>query len=108
MFLGRIKGHVVATAKDPAIKGQRLLVVEPLKVAYADEDAAARTGGGGRFEVTGRAIVAMDTIGACDGQLVLIVQGSSARMADGMGKTPTDAVVVGIVDEAVVSGERIV
>lgn len=109
MFLGRVKGHVVATAKDPAIKGRKLLVIEPLKVAYDDDDAGACTaGGGGRFEVTGRAIIAMDTIGAGEGQLVLIVQGSSARMVDGMKKTPTDAVVVGIVDEAVVSGERIV
>ena len=109
MFLGRVKGHVVATAKDPSIKGQRLLVVEPLKVAYSDDDAGARTaGGGGRFEVTGRAIVVMDTIGAGEGQLVLIVQGSSARRAEGMKETPTDAVVVGIVDEAMVCGEKIV
>lgn len=108
MFLGRVKGHVVATAKDPAIKGQRLLIVEPLKVVYADADAAARSaGGGGRFEVTGRAIVTMDRLGAGEGQLVLIVQGSSARMAEDMGKIPTDAVVVGIVDEAVVAGKKI-
>ena len=109
MFLGRVKGHVVATAKDPAIRGQRLLVIEPLKVAYADDEAAARsTGGGGRFEVTGRAIVALDRLGAGEGQLVLIVQGSSARLAQDMGKMPTDAVVVGIVDEAVVCGSRVV
>lgn len=109
MFLGRVKGHVVATAKDPAIRGQRLLVVEPLKIAYADADEAARSvGGGGRFEVTGRAIVAMDRLGAGEGQLVLIVQGSSARLVSDMGKMPTDAVVVGIVDEAVVCGSKVV
>ena len=108
MFLGRVKGHVVATAKDPSIKGYKLLVVEPLKVDYDDQAMAANTkGGGGRFEVTGRAIVAMDTIGAGEGQLVLIVQGSSARMAEGCHKTPTDAVVIGIVDEAVIAGKRV-
>lgn len=108
MFLGRVKGHIVATAKDPSMRGQRLLIVEPLKVAYADNDAAARTdGGGGVFEVTGRAIIAMDSVGAGEGQLVMIVQGSSARMAEGLNKVPTDAVVLGIVDEAVVSGQRI-
>ena len=109
MFLARVKGHVVATAKDPAIKGQRLLIVEPLKVDYDDTQAAAnqRGEGGGRLDVTGRAIVAMDHIGAGEGQLVLIVQGSSARMAEGLNKVPVDAVIIGIVDEAVVMGQRV-
>ena len=108
MFLGRVRGHVVATAKDPSIRGQRLVIVEPLKVEYDDEAAAA--GGeqtGGRFEITGRAIVAMDPIGAGEGQLVLIVQGSSARMAEGCNKLPTDAVIIGIVDDAVVMGKKV-
>ncbi len=112
MFLGRVRGHIVATAKDPAIKGRKLLLVEPLKVEYDDPSEAAnaegRPAGRGRFEVTGRAIVALDSIGAGEGQLVLIVQGSSARMASDCQKVPTDAVVVGIVDEAVVMGRRIV
>jgi len=109
LFLARVKGHVVATAKDPAIKGQRLLIVEPLKVDYDDTRAAASQPGegGGRLDVTGRAIVAMDHIGAGEGQLVLIVQGSSARMAEGLNKVPVDAVIIGIVDEAVVMGQRV-
>ena len=111
MFLGRIKGHVVSSAKDTSVIGQRLMIVEPLKVAYDDPStagqASSKNGGGGRFEVTGRAIIAMDNLGAGEDQLVLIVQGSSARMAQGMSKVPTDAVVVGIVDEAVVMGKRV-
>ena len=111
MFLGRVQGHIVATAKDPAMSGAKLLMVEPLKVNYDDPSSAAnkggKSGGGGRFEPTGRAIVAMDTLGAGEGQLVLIVQGSSARMAEGCGKMPTDAVVVGIVDEANVMGQTV-
>ena len=108
MFLGRIKGHVIATAKDPAIRGHKLLIVEPLKVDYDDAAAAANgSGGGGRFEVTGRAIVVMDRIGAGEGQLVLITQGSSARLAEGCQSVPTDAIVVGIVDEAMISGQQI-
>jgi len=107
VFLARVKGHIVATQKDPAIKGRRLLVIEPLRVDYDDPATAGGATGGGRFEVTGRAIVAMDTLGAGEGQLVLIVQGSSARMAEGMNKTPVDAMVVGIVDEAVVMGQRV-
>ena len=128
MFLARVKGHVVITQKDPAMRGYKLLVVEPLRVDYADADAAkghegqpppqpspargegagAPTGGGGgTFQVTGRAIVAVDTIGAGEGQLVLITQGSSARMAEGFNKAPVDAVIVGIVDEAMVMGRRV-
>ncbi len=111
MFLARVQGHIVATAKDPGINGMKLLMVEPLKVRYDDPEAAANTGGsaggGGAFEATGRAIVALDTIGAGEGQLVLIVQGSSARMAEGCGKCPTDAVVVGIVEQAHVMGRSI-
>ncbi|MCX5661698.1 MAG: EutN/CcmL family microcompartment protein [Planctomycetota bacterium] len=108
MFLGRVKGHIVATAKDPSFKGQKLLIVEPLKVDYDDPGSAGGASGGGTFGVTGRAIVAIDTMGAGEGQLVLIVQGSSARLAEGFNKLPVDAVVVGLVDEAVVMGKRIV
>ncbi len=98
MFLARVKGHVVATAKDESMNGHKLLIVEPLKIAYGETD---------RFEPTGRAIVSMDHLGAGEGQLVLIAQGSSARMAEGLSKVPTDAVVIGIVDEAVVNGQKI-
>ncbi|MEX0886339.1 MAG: EutN/CcmL family microcompartment protein [Phycisphaeraceae bacterium] len=111
MFLGRVKGHVVTTAKDPSMRGRKLLVIEPLKVEYDNPDRAAAPApgeGGGRFEITGRAIVALDMIGAGEGQLVLIVQGSSARMAEGCEKLPTDAVVIGIVDEAVLNGKKLV
>ena len=106
MFLGRVMGHVVATAKDPSMTGTRLVVIEPLKVDYADADAAANAGEttGSSFSPTGRAIVAIDKLGAGKGQLVLIVQGSSARMAEGCNTLPTDAVVVGIVDELRVEG----
>ncbi len=106
MFIARVKGHVVATAKDPAMRGRKLLIVEPLKVEYPDADGAdAKVGG--RFEATGRAIVAMDAIGAGVGQLVLIVQGSSARMADGCNKLPVDAVVVGLIDAAEIMGKSV-
>jgi len=111
MFLGRVKGHIVSTQKDPSMKGCKLLVIEPLRVDYVDASTAGKEGigavGGGSFEVTGRAIIVVDTIGAGEGQLVLITQGSSARMAEGFKSTPIDAVVIGIVDEAVVMGKRV-
>lgn len=107
MFIARVKGHVVATAKDPSIKGRKLLILEPLKVDY-DDPASAAGNSGGTFAPTNRAIIAIDSIGAGEGQLVLVTQGSSARLAEGCNKVPTDAVVIGMVDEAVVMGKRIV
>ncbi len=103
MFLGRVKGQVVSTVKDDALRGAKLLIVEPLKVEYDDAALAANGGStpaNGRYAVTGRAIVAIDRIGAGIDQVVLITQGSSARLADGCDKMPTDAVIVGVVDEA--------
>ena len=97
MMLARVQGHVVASQKDAQIVGTKLLVVEPLKVVFGE-------GGGGTYEPTGRALVAVDRIGAGEGQLVLLVQGSSARMVDGCSKMPVDTVVVGLIDEAVVAG----
>jgi len=86
MQLGRVKGHVVATAKLERLKGQKLLLVEV---------AAARQEG---LEWTGRYLVCVDSVGAGEGEFVLVVSGSSARIAAGMKDMPTDAVIVGIVD----------
>jgi microcompartment protein CcmK/EutM len=99
MFLARVTGHVVATQKDKALGGQKLMVVEPLNVKYDESSKPASLGN------TGRAIVAIDVVGAGDGQLVLVVQGSSARMTEQTKNMPADAVIVGIVDSAVYAGK---
>ncbi len=100
MFLARVAGHVVATAKDRSLNGQKLFVVEPLNVKYdAETNRPAALGN------TGRAIVAIDAVGCGEGQLVLIVQGSSARMTEQTKNLPADAVIVGIVDSAVFAGK---
>lgn len=104
MFIGRVQGHVVSSAKDKAIIGHKLLMIEPLKIGYSKSGGADKASG---FEPTGRAIVALDRVGAGEGQLVLITQGSSARMAQGCGEAPIDAVVVGIIDEAIADGSRL-
>lgn len=100
MFLGRVTGHVVATQKDKVLSGQKLFVVEPLNVKY--EEGTAKPASLGN---TGRAIVAIDVVGAGEGQLVLVVQGSSARMTEQTKNLPADAVIVGIVDTAVFAGK---
>ena len=101
MFLGRVTGHVVATQKDRSLNGQKLLVVEPLSVKY-DESNKTKPASLGN---TGRAIVALDVVGCGEGQLVLVVQGSSARMTEQTKELPADAVIVGIVDSASYAGQ---
>src|SRR6201746_821034 len=100
MFLARITGHVVATQKDKSLNGQKLFVIEPLNVKYDEETQKPASLGN-----TGRAIVAIDAIGAGEGQLVLVVQGSSARMTEQTKNLPADAVIIGIVDSAVFAGK---
>ena len=100
MFLARVTGNVVASQKDKTLNGQKLLVVEPLNVKY-DEGSQKPASLGN----TGRAIVAIDVVGAGDGQLVLVVQGSSARMTDVTKNLPADAIIVGIVDSAEYAGK---
>ena len=85
MVLARIVGTVVATRKDPRLVSTKLLLARPV-------DARDRS----RFE--GGYLVAVDTVDAGVGETVLIVSGSSARMASGMKDCPVDAAVVGIVD----------
>jgi ethanolamine utilization protein EutN len=102
MFLARVTGQVVATQKDKSLNGQKLLVVEPLNVKYEESAATPTPASLGN---TGRAIVAIDVVGCGEGQLVLVVQGSSARMTDITKTMPADAAIVGIVDSATYAGK---
>lgn len=83
MLLARIVGTVVATRKDERLVSSKLLVARPIDPAGKPE---------------GTYLVAVDTVDAGVGETVLIVSGSSARMASGMKDCPVDAAVVGIVD----------
>ncbi len=89
MFLARVTGSVVATQKVDAMVGQKLLVVEPLRVDEKDQSS---------LKGTGRTFICVDTVGCGEGEIVLIVQGSSARMTPETGKLPVDAAIIGIVD----------
>ncbi len=85
MFLARVAGTVVATRKDPRLEGLKLLLVVPFDPDGNDE---------------GGYVVAVDTVNAGYKEMVLVVRGSSARMADGMDERPVDASIIGIVDTA--------
>ena len=88
MLLAKIVGTVVATRKDPRLVSSKLLVARQI-------DPRGKPEGG--------YLVAVDTVDAGVGETVLIVSGSSARMAAGMKDCPIDAAVVGIVDAVEIS-----
>jgi len=89
MFLAKITGNLTATQKVPSMRGQKLFIVEPLRV---DEQAQ------NELKSTGRTFIAVDTVGAGEGEVVLIVQGSSARFTDETKVLPIDCAIIGIVD----------
>jgi len=98
MFLARVEGSVVATKKDASMSGRKLLVVRPQLVD--DKDPT-------KFRPGANTIVAVDSVGAGIGELVLFCQGSSARLAHNLKDAPVDAVVIGIVDVVDVLGKQI-
>jgi microcompartment protein CcmK/EutM len=65
------------------LEGQKLLIVRPINPRGEDEAGY---------------LVAIDTVGAGYRERVLVVSGSSARMAEGMKDKPVDAAIVGIID----------
>lgn len=89
MFIGRITGSLVATQKVDSMVGQKLLIVEPLRVNEKDKSD---------LQPTGRTFVAVDTVGAGEGEVVMCVQGSSARFTEQTKTLPIDCAIVGIVD----------
>ncbi len=89
MFVAKVTGTVVATQKVDSMVGHKLLVVEPYRL-----DPQNR----GTLVTTGRTFVAVDTVGAGQGEFVLITQGSSARLTPETKNLPIDTVIIGIVD----------
>jgi len=89
MLVAKVTGSLVSTQKVDSMVGRKLLVVEPYRL-----DAQTR----GSLITTGRAFVAVDTVGAGEGELVLITQGSSARLTPETKSLPVDTVIIGIVD----------
>jgi len=88
MFVAKVTGSLVSTQKVGSMKGRKLLVVEPYRL---DE---ARKG----LKSAGRTFVAVDTVGAGEGEYVLVTQGSSARLTPETKNLPVDTVIIGIVD----------
>ena len=98
MFLAKVEGQVVATKKDPNMSGRKLLLLRPQLVDEKDPT---------KFRPGANTIVAVDALGAGEGEMVLFCQGGSARLAGGMKDSPVDAVIIGIVDSVDVFGKEI-
>jgi ethanolamine utilization protein EutN len=98
MFLARITGSLVSTQKVASMIGQKLLIVEPLRVDEQDQTS---------LKSTGRSFVVVDTVGAGEGEVVLCVQGSSARYTPETKTLPVDAAIIGIVDQVQVGATTI-
>ncbi|MEJ7711675.1 MAG: EutN/CcmL family microcompartment protein [Pyrinomonadaceae bacterium] len=88
MIIARILGTVVSTQKDERLVGCKLLIVRPLNLDGSDASGY---------------VVAVDTVGAGVDERVLVVAGSSARLAQGLKDVPVDAAIVGVIDHVDVS-----
>lgn len=89
MQIARVVGSTVATIKDAKLVGRKLLIVRE-----ADEHGAA----------LGKPYVAVDSVDAGTGDLVLVAAGSSARQTEITKDTPVDAVIMAVIDSLEVSG----
>ncbi len=83
MYLGKVIGTVVSTSKDPSLMGRKLLIVIRLTE---------------KLLPTGDTEIAVDNVGAGNGEIVIVSSGSGAREVDGAEDTVIDAAIVGIVD----------
>ena len=83
MIIGIVKGSLVATRKNEALVGQKLMIVEPI----------------GKTDIGTSRLVAIDNVGAGVGDTVLVACGSAARVGCRLEEAPVDAAIVGIVDE---------
>jgi ethanolamine utilization protein EutN len=98
MFLAKVEGSVVATKKDASMSGRKLLLLRSQLVDEKDPT---------KFRPGANTIVAVDSVGAGVGEMVLFCQGSSARLAPNLKECPVDAVIIGIVDTVDVLGKQI-
>jgi ethanolamine utilization protein EutN len=81
--LARVEGNVVSTAKNVRLEGYKLLLVNLI---------------GPDMKPSTNYLIAVDSVGAGDDEIVIVVRGSSARQADQLTNVPTDSSIIAIVD----------
>lgn len=85
MIVGKVVGSLVATRKNEKLVGNKFLIVEPFE----------------KMNVNNTRFVAIDNVGAGIGEIVLVAQGSAARVGCDLKDSPIDAAIVGIVDDGI-------
>lgn len=88
MFLAKVIGNLVSTKKDERLVGSKLLIIKKINE---------------KEEVEKDTLVAVDTVGAGNGEIVLVITGSGARLLVDNKDTPIDTAIIGIVDYIEVS-----
>ncbi len=88
MFLGKVIGTVWSTKKDDKLVGAKFLLVRELDIDLNEKE---------------RFVVAVDSVGAGDGEVVIVASGSSSRMTTFTKDKPVDAVIMAIVDKLDIS-----
>lgn len=89
MYLAKVIGRVVATTKDMSLSGSKLLIITRLNEQLEPQD---------------RTEIAVDTVGAGNGETVIVTSGSASRLAGTLQKSVVDASIVGIVDTVETDG----
>lgn len=84
MIVCKVVGSIVVTRKTDSLKGKKLLVVKEVNLR--------------NLGVSGKPLIAVDTVGSGIGELVMVVSGSSARQTKITNNTPVDATIAGIID----------
>ena len=82
MIIGKVTGSIVATRKNEKLVGQKLMIVEIFESMMSGKTN----------------IIAVDNVGAGIGEVVMVAQGSAARIGCNLDNSPVDAAIVGIVD----------
>lgn len=92
MIIAKVVGAAVASVKMDTLQATKLLIV-----SQADAEG----------KLTGAPFLAVDLVGAGEDELVMVSQGSSARMAVGNDRSPADAAIIGILDSLRYNGETV-
>jgi microcompartment protein CcmK/EutM len=93
MQIAKVIGSVVSTSKSDRLTGLKLLVVRPI-----DMDT---------FEEKGPPLVSIDVVGAGEGEVVMIVGGSSSRMTELTENKPADSTIIAIIDHICIDKKRV-
>jgi microcompartment protein CcmK/EutM len=92
LLLGKVAGTIWATKKDESLVGAKFLIVKQLDLELKEKE---------------NFVVAIDNVGAGEGDIVLVAVGSSSRQTQFTDNKPVDAVVMAIVDKLDVSQKNI-